>query len=92
MNIRINQDWKLTTDPRNFIIEKRRIAQTDTDKQKKGDELWVQIAYYAKLDLALQGLVKHYLLDSTATTLEELRTCLRSIQDDIEAIRTEVEK
>ena len=92
MDIRVNKNWKLTTDPRNFIIEKRRVAQTDTDKQKKGDELWVQIAYYAKLDLALQGLVKHSMLDCDATTLQELRTCLRSIQDDIEAIKAEVEK
>ena len=87
MNVRVNKEWRITTDPRNFVIEKRRIAQTETDKQKKGDEFWTQIAFYGKLDLALQGLVKHSLLDCPATTFEEVKSCLRSIQSDIKAIK-----
>ena len=87
MNVRVNKEWRVTTDPRNFVIEKCRIASDDTKNHKKGDEIWMQIAFYAKLDLALQGLVKHSLLDCPATTFEEVKSCLQAIQIDIKAIK-----
>ena len=91
MNIRINKDWRLTTDARNFIIEKCRIAQTDSKEHKKGDEVWTQVAFYAKLDRALEGLVKYSLLDCDAKTFDEVKSCLRAIHEDIEAIRGQIE-
>ena len=90
MNIRINKDWKLTTDNRNFIIEKCRVAATDTNKQKKGDEFWSQVAFYSTLDKALEGVVKYSLLNCPATTFDEVKACLRATQDDIQAIRVTI--
>ena len=91
MNIRINQDWRLTTDANNFIIEKCRIATKDTKEAKKGDELWSLVAYYSTLDRALGGVLRHSLLESTATTLEEIQSLLTALRDEIQRVREAVE-
>jgi len=90
MDIRINKDWRITTDARNFILERCRIAEDDTKVYKKGDEVWSQEAFYATLDRALSGLVKYDLLKCDAITITALKCRLQSIHDDIEAIRKEL--
>ena len=91
MNIRVNKDWRLTTDANNFIIEKCRIAANDTKEAKKGDEIWSLVAYYSTLDMALGGVVRHSLLESTATTLEEVHSLLAALKDEIQRVREAVE-
>lgn len=48
MIIRINPDWRIRSDPHNWIIETRRKGGTK--------ERWDAVAYYGDLDPAIVGL------------------------------------
>ncbi len=50
MIIRINPDWRIRSDPHNWIIETRRKGGTR--------ERWNGVAYYGDLDRAVLGLVQ----------------------------------
>ncbi len=83
MNIRITEDYRLTSDPYNFIVEKRSIAG---EKAKNpGEELWKQISCHGSAERACKAVLKHRLLDSDAQSLQELIAVCRSTQEAIEA-------
>ncbi len=50
MIIRINPDWRIRSDPYNWIIEKRR--------KGGAKERWNAVGYYGDLDRAVLGLVQ----------------------------------
>ena len=50
MIIRINSDWRIRSDPYNWIIEKRRAGGAE--------ERWNAVGYYGDLDGAVLGLVQ----------------------------------
>ena len=69
MIIHINSDWRIRSDPYNWIIETRR----------KGGarERWNAVAYYGNLDRAVLGLVQRQIrvMAGTRTMLRPWRHC-----------------
>ncbi len=79
MIIEINADWRIRSDPYNWIIEARRKGGTK--------ERWDALGYYGDLDGAVLGLVQRRIqvLEGTyhAEALAPLCRALASLQEEI---------
>jgi len=74
MEIKINDKFYLLTDPLNFIIAK---------KGKKG---FKNIAYFGKLEQALNRLIDMTLMESEILTLDELKVEIQKARDEIKGL------
>ena len=63
MIIQIDEQYRVTTDPYQWIIQKRRF--------RKGEEDWECLTYHPSLDSVIQGLREHLVRDSDAQTVAE---------------------
>jgi hypothetical protein len=74
MDIQIGKDYRLKSDPYNFILEER------YDKKDKDDNIIGEghriIGYYATLEGLCKAVLKRSLHKSEATTVEELQQTL----------------
>ncbi len=81
MIIQINPDWRIRSDPYNWIIEKRR--------QGGAKERWNAVAYYGDLDKAIVGLVQRRIrvMEGTyhAEALTPLCRALAGMREEISA-------
>lgn len=56
MFLQINEQYRISSDRYNIIVEERKVIQ---DGEKKGEEYWTNIAYLPKLEDALVWLLNH---------------------------------
>ena len=63
MIIQIDEQYRVTTDPYQWIIQKRRF--------RKGGEDWQCLTYHPSLDSAIQGLRQHLARASDAQTVAD---------------------
>ena len=85
MKIQINEDWRITSDPQNFILEMRRVKGTES--KTPGEEYYTAEGFYTNLDNALQGLVRRSVLDSDCDSLESLNALLRQLDGTIRSVQ-----
>ena len=85
LNIKLNDDYKITSDPMNFILEKRGVAGKKS--KTPGKTTCKNVGFYQKLSHALEGFLKHEVLASDVDSLLELAFLLRTIQADIQVVR-----
>ena len=88
MKIKINDEYRVSTDSDNFILEQSRIAEKG---KHKGERVWKQEGFYTTFDNALTGLLRRKLLGCDAETVEQLRAVVKGVQGDIEAIKKALE-
>lgn len=55
--VMIGDDMRLTMSPRNWQLQKKMIAQSDTKNQKAGDVTWTSFRYYTRFESALNDIV-----------------------------------
>ena len=55
--IQVSDDMRLMMSPRNWQLQKKMIAKTDTKKQKAGDISFTSFRYYVSLESALKDIV-----------------------------------
>ena len=84
MQVPINKNWRIATDPQNFTIEKRMIVQSG---KTKGDVNWTVMGYYTTLDGAIRGYSRRFMLDGDETTIEGVKSSLANLRREIEALR-----
>ncbi len=81
MIITINPDWRLASDPLQWVLQKR--------YQSKGEERWRALAFFGDLDRAVVELSRRRILILAGTfhpeALKPLSAALSSIRDDIRA-------
>ncbi len=82
MIITINPDWRLASDPLQWVLQKR--------YQSKGEERQRSIAFFGDIDRAIVELSRRRILVlpgayPAADALGPLSAALRSIRDDIRA-------
>ncbi len=86
MIIRINSDWRIRSDPYNWIIEKRR--------KGGAKERWNAMGYYGDLDGAVLGLVQRRIrvMEGTyhAEALTPLCRALAGMREEISAALADV--
>ncbi len=79
MIIHINPDWRIRSDPYNWIIEKRR--------KGGAKERWNAVGYYGDLDYAIVGLARRrvQVMEGTyqAEALAPLSRALAALERDI---------
>lgn len=83
MNIKIDNDYKLTSDDRNVILVKTWIGQ---EGKSKGKEQESNVGYYANVQGALKGYLRIKTNLSDATTIKELLADVRKIEKTIEEV------
>ncbi len=79
MNITINEDWRLASDPLQWVLQK--------SYQSKGEERWRALAFFGDLDRAIVELSRRRILILAGTyhpeALKPLSDALRSVRDDV---------
>ena len=86
MEIRINHNWRITSDTYNIKLEKRRIV---TKGREKGKEAWCCDWFYGTIEQALNGYLGQIVRDCDAETFDELKELLENTKSEIaEAART----
>lgn len=83
MQIQINQNWLIETlDSLNIgVFQKKK--NNNKKSEKYGEEYWDCIGYYGSLESALDGFVKKSGVPIEANNLEELKSGIQAIHDDI---------
>lgn len=95
LNIQVNADYKITSDERNIIVNRRFIvdptkapnwAKREADgADPTPKEKWKEVAYCSTVDRALQKIAEQQVRDSDATDLrqviEEMKRFNREISE-----------
>jgi len=89
MILKINEDYRITTDSICIILEKKRVIQKNTKNHKAGDEVYDTIGYYGEFEHAYNGLLKRGLI---ASDLEGLRAILNWIERTGKEIKESLSK
>lgn len=79
MEIKICDNYRLTSDPYNIILEQRKV------NKKNGQEYWTADSFYRTVEQALDALLQKRIRGSEATTLKELRNEVREAKEQIAA-------
>ncbi len=91
MILKINEDYRISTDSLNITVEKKRVIKEDTKSKtlKAGDEVFDIIGFYGEFEHAYMALVKHGLLSSD---LEGLRAILNWLERTGKEIKESLSK
>jgi len=89
MILKINEDYRISTDSTCIMLEKKRIIEKDTKHHKAGDEVFDTIGFYGEFEHAYNALVKRGLL---ASDLEGLRAILNWIERTGKEIKESLSK
>ena len=71
MNIRIDENWAITSDEYNVILQQRFVNKKE-DSKNFGEEYWTNSGFYRTLEDALNGYLTKKIRQSNATTLQEI--------------------
>ena len=83
MNLDINKDFRITSDPMQFILQERRERQ---DGNKKGEEYWNTIGYYSSLETALNDYKTYRIKVSDADGYKQIIELLEKLEKEIKTI------
>ena len=78
MLVQINKTWRITSDPMNFILQKK-----NNSLDKAGNEVWSTVGYYNTFENLMFKTCEHVLKASTATSTTGLLESLKEINDII---------
>lgn len=81
MNIKINDDYAITSDEHNVLL-KRRIIRGGKSKNP-GQEHYTVIGYYSKLEHALIRLIDDKIFSSDAKDFDALLAEVQKVKDEI---------
>lgn len=83
INIQIDENYRITSDPHNIILQERRVIK---EGPNAGTEEWDGIKYHSSLQQALESYSHTIVLNSAAQTIGELKDLLKTINDTINKI------
>jgi hypothetical protein len=78
MILKVNDDYRISTDALNIMLEKKRIVKEGTTSKtlKAGDEVWDTIGFYGEFEHVYRAMVKHGIM---ASDLEGLQAIIKEI-------------
>jgi hypothetical protein len=97
LDLKIDKDYKLFSDERNIILQKRRIITgenlrgTQVNPENIGKEVWDDVGYYRNARQALTDYTRQIVLKSSCKTFEEFFGLLKEIDNRIKKI-TDIDK
>lgn len=80
-------NYRIITDPNNFILQERKINANSKDKSKIGTERWENVGFYPNLELAFNKLANRLVnlnidnLSLAIKKIEELKTMIKNITE-----------
>jgi HPt (histidine-containing phosphotransfer) domain-containing protein len=79
MILKINDDYRITTDDKCITLEKRRVIKEATKSKtlKAGDEVFDAVGFYGEFEHAYKAMLKHGILSND---LEGIRAILNWIE------------
>ncbi len=81
MEIKINEEYTITSDEHNIMLVRTKIRGEDS--KKPGEQYTYTLGYYASLQQALKALQRYSILGSGATSFEELLAEIEGINSVI---------
>jgi hypothetical protein len=95
MNIKVNADYRITSDERNVIVNRRHMSDPTKSPRwaelaakgasPKPTEKWKEVSYHHRIEQALEWIVDQQIRDSDAESLEELVGQIAGFQREIKA-------
>lgn len=96
LNIQVSADYRITSDPMNFIVEKRhlvdpskspnRAALEAAGKSMAIRETWREAAYFGTLENAVKWTVNQRIRESDAGSMDEVLAEIKRIHGEIDAL------
>lgn len=83
MKLQINEDYRITTDEKNVMLEQRKVYQ---EGKNKGQEYYNTIGYYGTLEGAFNGMLNHRIRTSDASSYKELIKLVAEVREDIKRV------
>jgi len=94
MNIKINEDWKIGSDPLNVTLYERKQVKKPNKNAKEqsevGKEYWVEQGNYGTVEQALEGYYKRNIRRSDAQSFDELLEEIKLIHMTIKKVAKEI--
>lgn len=76
INIPVGDQWVITSDSLQFILNKTKVAQSGT---KKGQEYLEAVGYYPRMSQLVNGLIHFHIRDSDVKNITDLANELERI-------------
>ena len=84
MEILIGEDWKIKTDEHNFILEQKKVSDTEHHMAKESSKIrWINKGYYPNYSEAIKALVRKNIQQSEISSLEELQTLIERTEESL---------
>lgn len=89
MQILINENWRVTADHYNYILERKNINQK-ADSKKFGEEYWVSDGFYSSVEDCFSGYLDKKIKESDVKSIKELIQLVNDTRQEIEGLRQEL--
>lgn len=83
MNIQLNENYRITSDKDNVILEERKISKKG---KNEGKEYYKQIGYFPNLEVALKDFARLKIKLSDTEGIEELKDLMKEILEEIRRV------
>ena len=82
LDIQITKDYKISSDERNFIVEKL------IHSKKGGIDRWKHLAYYPCFEMAADDLIESNIGNSNTKSLKEVINAINEIKNAVNCLYT----
>ena len=89
MELKINDNYKITTDSMNYIMNEKQVVKSG---KKKGQVKWKSIGYYSSLESLFNNYFDVRLMKSNANGLSEVLKVCKEIKEEITTITDKFKK
>lgn len=83
MNIQLDENYKIISDPLNYILQEKRIAEKG---KNEGKEIWVNAGYHGTLQSALKGYIRKNIQNSDIDTVEGLIDRMNKLEETVKQV------
>lgn len=80
MQIQIGDNFRITSEPRNIVLERRVTPRADAKDQTP---YWTQVGYYGRLESALQALLDREIEQAPVQDIESLKRFILGVRNEI---------
>lgn len=86
VDIRIDEDYKITSDEYQYILQEKKVKKNSKDKENIGETYWVSRGYHGSIESALKGYKKVKIHHSDIKNIEQLLNKIEEIDKKIESV------
>ena len=80
MILKLNDTYKIETDNKNVILVETKEVK---DGERKGEKYFTNVGYYSNFKQAIDGCLKHGILNSEVEGLQDIQYFLEKFKEDV---------